>query len=432
MQNIDLLKLDSVDLTPYNDIITTVLEEIEMRKRSEILDNHKFAIKQITERDKKGREVTRWRTCLPNPDGKQGKQVKKSTLKELEDAIVAFYSSREQECPTFKEVYLEWRDFHWLLNSSTEGTRDKYITDYFRFIKGSSIEDRPINKITDTQLERFFLDAIIKNNLTYNTFGKLFGYVNNTFKYAFKHRIIILNPMSYLSKSDFKNACKPKRVKTADTELVSSDELDLLMAQIRKDIKKHPTNFTFYAVELSAMTGMRVGEVATLKWKDINYDKGYINICRSDKYRKTRDDKGRIVEKKWVVEGTKTKTPRLFPIDDYIRESLDRIKDAQVRYGIESEWLFPHPKYGWTHSLMIASCCKNKGKQLGFDHPISIHSLRKTLNTNLRNSSVPVSICASLLGHSEKVNSEYYYYDNSTMHQKQMAIHEAHKLLCTT
>ena len=431
MLDIDLVDLK--DLSPYNDIITTALEQIEMRKRAEILDNHKFAITKIVERDKRGGDVVRWRTCLPNSDGTQGRQVKRKTLESLQDVIVDYYGKKENECPTFKEVYLEWREFHWKLNSSTEGTMDKYVTDYFRFIYGSSIEKKPINKIADSDLEKYFIDTIYRNSLTYNTFGKLYGYINNTFRYAVKHRIISSNPMDYLAKSDFKNACRAKTTKTAETELVSDTEFDLLMAQIQKDIQKNPTNFTFYAVELGAKTGMRVGEIATLKWEDINYEKGYIHIRRSDKYWKKRDDKGKIVERRWVIDTTKTKMPRLFPIDESIRESLDRIKSVQDEYGIKSEWVFPHPTYGWTHSLMIASCCKNKGRQLGFSHPISIHSLRKTLNTDLRNNGTPVSMCASLFGHSEKVNSEYYYYDNSTMRQKMIAVETAHKKrLCTT
>lgn len=433
MSNIDFTKLDLKDLASYNDIITTALKEIEMRKRKEILDSHKFAITQIVEHDKNGGDVIRWRTCLPKEDGKQGKQLKRSSRKDLEDAIIEFYKNKEKQCPTFKEVYLEWREYHWKLNNSTEGTKDKYIVDYFRFINKKSIENKPINQITDIQLEKFFLDAITEHQLTYHCFGKLFGYFNGTFKYAFKHHIIKINQMDYITKADFRNACVPKKIKTAETELISDEEFNLLLKQIYKDIEKNPTNFTFYGVEFAAKTGMRVGEVAALKWEDINFEKGYINICRSDKYHKTRDKNGKIIKREWIIEGTKTKIARLFPIDESIKQSLLRIKKVQEDYGIVSEWVFPHPVYGWTHSLMIASCCKNKGKQLGFRHPISVHSLRKTLNTDLRNANIPVSICASLFGHSEKVNTEYYYYDTSSMKQKQEAIEEVHdkRIPCT-
>lgn len=431
MLDIDIKQLATEDLSPYNDIITTALEQIEMRKRKEILDNHKFSITRIVEKNRKGGEVVRWRTCLPNPDGSQGKQVKKSSLKDLEDAIVEFYKNKEKEYPTFKEVYLEWREYHWKMNNSTNGTKDKYVTDYFRFINNKSIESRPINKIDDSVIEQFFIGAITDNGLTYQTFGKLYSYFTGTFRYAFKHRIIASNPMEYLAKKDFRNACVAKKAKTSDTELVSDNELDLLLEQIYKDIEANPTNFAFYGVEFASKTGMRVGEIAALRWEDINFEKGYINICRSDKYHKVRDDKGRVIRREWVIEGTKTKMSRLFPIDDAIKKSLVRIKEAQQKYDMESEWVFPHREYGWTHSLMIASCCKNKGKQLGFRHPISIHSLRKTLNTDLRDNGVPTNICASLLGHSERVNSEYYYYDKSTMTQKHQVIEEAHKRLCT-
>lgn len=427
----ELEGFDLDDLTNYTDLITTLREELEMRKRKEILDNHKFAIKRIVEHDKNGGDIVRWRTCLPKADGTQGKQLKKSSRQDLEDAIVDFYLNREKEnALTFKDVYFEWREYHWKLNNSKDNTKDKYITDYFRFIKDNPIENRLITGITDVQLEQFFLDAIIENRITYHTFGKLFGYFTGTFKYALKHKMIKDNPMNYLDKSDFKSACVPKKQKTAETELLTDDELDLLMEQIYKDMEKHPTNFTFYAVELAAKTGMRVGEIATLKWEDINYDMGYINICRSDKYKKMRNKSGKVSKKEWIVDETKTKMCRKFPIDESIKKSLERIKSVQEKYGMVSEWVFPHPDYGWTRSILIASCCKNKGKQLGFKHPISIHSLRKTLNTDLRNHNVPAKVCASMFGHSEKVNNEYYYYDNSSIVQKQEMIRLVNSKKC--
>ena len=70
----------------YNDIIDSMREEIEMRRRNMILKEHKFSITQMTERRKTG-DLVRYRTYLPDEHGKRGKAVAKNSLKELEDVI---------------------------------------------------------------------------------------------------------------------------------------------------------------------------------------------------------------------------------------------------------------------------------------------------------------------------------------------------------
>jgi integrase len=341
---------------------------------------------------------------------------------------VDFYRSQDKEdVPTLKEVYLQWREYHWKLNNSSNGTKDKYITDYFRYIHDKPIESMHISDITDMDLENFFVDTILAEGIDYRTFGKLFGYFDGTFKYAFKHRMIKANPMLYLEKKEFRNTCTPKKQKTAESELIPDEAFDLLMEQLYQDMQDNPTNFTYYGVELAAKTAMRVGELATLKWEDINYKDGYILIRRSDKLNKVRDESGKVVKSYWSIGETKTKKNRRFPIDDSIRQSLDRIRKAQFEHDMVSEWVFPHPVYGWTHSLMIASCAKNKGKQLGFPFTVCIHKLRKTLNSDLRNNNASSKMCASMIGHTPEVNDDYYYYDNTDMEEKRKAIEKAHK-----
>lgn len=411
----------------YDDVIANMCQEIEMRERKAILAQHKFAISQVTEH-RAGGDIVRWRTNLPDKDGKKGKQIKKSTRKALEDAIVEFYRQKDKEdVLTFKDVYMQWREHHWLKNNSSNNTKDKYITDYFRYINGKPIESTPISDITDIQLEDYFIGAIRDNSLEYRTFGKLYGYFSGTFKYAFKHRLIANNPMIYVDKKDFQNTCVPKKQKTAESELIPDDDFDAIMQQLYKDMQKHPTNFCSYAAELSAKIAPRVSEIATLKWSDIDFERGFITICRADKYDKVRDANGKVIEKHWSIGLPKNKKSRRIPIDDSIRQSLARIRQVQLRYGIASEWLFPHPEYGWTHSLMIASCVKNKSKQLKLRKTYSIHAFRKTLNSDLRNDNVSSKTCASLIGNTPDVNDEYYYYDNTDMETKRNALEKAHK-----
>ena len=48
--------------------------------------------------------------------------------------------------------------------------------------------------------------------------------------------------------------------------------------------------------------------------------------------------------------------------------------------------------------------------------------MRKTINSNLRKNGVPVTITASILGHTPEVNEKYYTYDTSNLAEKQKII----------
>lgn len=416
----------------YTENIEQFARVVEMRKRQEILKNHKFAISEIVEHRKTG-DVVRWRTHLPDKNGKKGKQIAKTTREELENALVEFYRKAVvDDGNTFEKVYKKWRDYYFEMNNSSSNTKEKYYTDYERFFEKSEFITKPISTITDADIEEFFLHCITsyiskdgEKGLEYRSFGRLYGYVNGVFKYAFKRRMISNNPMLYVEKSDFRRACRVPKEKTAETELIPDDVFNLILDKLYSDMRENPTYFAPYAVEMAALTGMRVAELATLKWEDINEKAGYIEICRSDKFNREIDENGKR-RYYWTVEKTKTKKNRRMPLDDNIRRSLNRIKKVQLQNGLMSEWVFPHEEYGWTHNTIISSCLKNKCLQLGLNRTYGIHAFRKTLNSDLRMKNVPSKMCASMLGNTPEVNDQFYYYDTSNMDDKRKVLAEAH------
>lgn len=233
--------------------------------------------------------------------------------------------------------------------------------------------------------------------------------------------------MDFLDKKDYKKTCREPEEKSAETELIPDETFDLILEKLYEDMKSDPTCFATYAVELAAKIGARASEIATLKWIDIDYVSGYITIRRSDKYKKTRDENGKIIKREWIVEErTKTGKRRRFPIDDDIRKSLERIHQAQMKYGMASEWVFPHPEYEWTHSSIISSCIKNKCRQLGFDRTYGIHAFRKTLNSDMRHDNASAEVCASMIGNTVEVNNLHYTYDISKMDEKREFVKKAH------
>ncbi len=72
---------------------------------------------------------------------------------------------------------------------------------------------------------------------------------------------------------------------------------------------------------------------------------------------------------------------------------------------------------GRIHARVISDCVRNKCIQVGIT-PVSIHALRRTANSKMRCNGVPVTVAASLLGHTVAVNESNYTYDITEIAKK--------------
>lgn len=160
---------------------------------------------------------------------------------------------------------------------------------------------------------------------------------------------------------------------------------------------------------------MTKAELSALKWEDIH--ETYIFISKSEKYNR--------IEKKYYIDQTKNKEDRKFPVSEEIRNLLDRVKKAEIRSGYVCEWVFANQN-GRIHAPVISSCLKNKCRQIGMEEK-GIHAFRRTVNSKMRCSGVPATVAASLLGHTEEVNENYYTYDVSSFAEKQRIVEQINR-----
>ena len=142
-----------------------------------------------------------------------------------------------------------------------------------------------------------------------------------------------------------------------------------------------------YAIELAMYTGMRVSELSTLKWSDINDI--CISINKSAKHNRLKNE--------FSVGKTKTKKSRAYPVDGQINHLLARIKRVQEEHGILCEWIFTDGNGSYTHARNITDCmtrlCRENKLNGG-----GITKLRKQ-PVPTYTKGTPKSVVASMLGH---------------------------------
>lgn len=382
-----------------------ICQKINDMKTKEYLQKHSYSIWQ-------GKNDKKWYTYLPDKNSERGfKRIKRTTREAIEQDVVKYWKEQEKkkEVVTFRDAYWFWRSKH--DEFVCENSVAKYQTEYKRFFENSKFEKMNLKSMVDDDIRLFMVQTIKNNRLTKETSRRLLGYIANTIATARKYKIITENPVEFIKSSEFNRHCYEKE-RTAESEIMSLEELTKLQKQIDKDHETKPNYIPSYAVEMAMLTGMRVAEVSALRWDRITDT--YIIIDSSEKTNPSKTE--------FWIDKTKTGKVRFFPIDDEIRKLLETVKKVQKEYGYDSEFVFANAN-GRIHGKTISACIKTKCRQAKIKER-GIYALRKTFNSNMRCNGVSVVVASQLLGHSIETNNKYYTFDNTTLDEKNKIVTE--------
>ena len=403
----------------------SVQQKIENMERYKILAEHQFNIYQ-GDVHSNGKTYQRWITYVIK-DGKRH-QIKRKTREEIEDYLVEFYKNEANKTniintiPSFKEYYNVWLNFKEKVVS--DNTVYKYLYDYKRFFENTEFEDMKIKDIDDQIIIVFLAESVKSHKLTQKALKALCSYINEIFELAMCDKIIQDNPYKYV-KPKLKlitKQCTKNKSTTVEDRTISSEDIHKLLERFKKDYITKPEIITPYAVEFAIYTGCRVGEIAALRWNDIDNNSGVITIRRSEKAHRVI---GQNVT--YTIEGTKTGKERKIPITKQLSDLLNRVSNAEEAINCKNEFVFAD-KNGRIKASNISRCMSRKCKQVGIQHKC-IHSCRRTINSVLKNVGANTFMAASLLGHTQEVNDNYYTYDVSNLELKKELLEKANQVL---
>ena len=147
---------------------------------------------------------------------------------------------------------------------------------------------------------------------------------------------------------------------------------------------------TFYA-------GMRVGEVASLKWKDVLSNDGTVKN-----------------EIRLTAEQTKGKHSRTVMVCDKLRKELAQYAQTVKRLDTEKPVIYSQRKREGFSSNTLSQEFKTLFKKSGIDGATS-HSGRRTFITTLAHKGVGVRVLMSLAGHRSITTTQLYIDINDEM-----------------
>lgn len=252
-----------------------------------------------------------------------------------------------------------------------------------------------VKDIEVRQIEKWFND--LQNKLSLKICNTLLGYLKDILKYAQQRDVIIKNPAEVIK--PYKVKKKSEVINTIHRAL-TREEVDIFMEEAKRQ------NHTYYEVfAFMLSTGCRIGEVACLTWRDIDYKNNLIHINKTV----TFNDKSDNNDNRYVVgDSTKSESGmRDIYLNDNIKTILKRQKEKDSDFGdntISLDAIIFKPikgKYLMCDALnySIRTILKDLDKKGVHIDKFSSHAFRDTFATLFIENGGSPNVLKEILGH---------------------------------
>lgn len=227
--------------------------------------------------------------------------------------------------------------------------------------------------------------------ISQSRFNKKYYVLKRVLDYAIENSYIDTNPISYVKRSSklFKKALKK------DDNYFSKEQMRIILDDkcqgcSEVELAKYPFIHTY--MYIAFLTGARVGEIASLKWDNINFEKGVITFATSIR--------------KGVLDVTKTDEVREVPMVNELREVLLNYKENST-----TSYLFIRPRthlyYKDTRSI-VDTYYKPLLKRLNLPY-IVMYQTRATFASISIEKGIALGTVSKCLGHkSTEITSRFY------------------------
>ncbi|MCR5233970.1 MAG: site-specific integrase [Lachnospiraceae bacterium] len=391
------------DISPYiaengNIDMVAVQDAMDKMNKSKLLEQHPYAITRLANR--------RWQTFLPADGKSKKKQIRRVNRDDLESVVVAYYI-KKNTVHTIKKTAYEWLEFKASEPGFKRSSFDRYENNYLRIFDGYG--ETNVSKLSEFDLEDYLIKRIIEKQITYRAWSDIKIVIKGIFKYAKRHQytdIAIDDVLDYID-SEKKIFAKP-RTKNDSDEVFTEDEVRKIEDYIDK---RQKISLVDLGIKLALRTGLRAGELAALKYSDLDMNTCAIRISRTEQH--SKNETGHI-EYYFSDEGTlKCEHPAE---DLYVdKGAIELIQEINDRYP-ESDFLFydGHFIRSQAFSKRLCHICNTIGIK-----PRTLHKARKTYATRLINAGVDQMLVKTQLRHKDITTTlKHYYRDNKSAAEK--------------
>lgn len=401
--------------------LSSIQNDIEMKKRNQYLEKHTYRIWQGNN--------GKWYTYLPDED-KGRKLIKRTTQMDIEDVIVKFYEDTDEEATKEKEtknmtlntLYKKWIKYKSLHTNSSAYIK-RINADWKAFYENDEISNIPIRKFTKIMLDEWSHRLIKIHNMTKTKYYNMSVIMRQALDYA--------KDCGYIEYNCFSDVRVDQKMfrgnkKSNKTEVFLTNEEPIMKEYCKKKHEMNPRNVTALAILLMFEIGCRVGELVALSKSDIKGN--YIHICNQEIAEYNLESGNYEYMGTKVVPYTKSDCgDRNVYLSREARRLISRIIEINNHYGFMVDGFLILNHNGRTKGMTINKRLGEYCKDAGISHK-STHKIRKTYISKMIDGNINIKTVMQQAGHSSaKTTYSNYCFDRNTELEIERKIEE---ILC--
>lgn len=338
----------------------------------------------------------RYEGRIPRGKKKNGKPKFQYILARTKEEVISRINDirKNEEChdrcgKNTAIVFNEWfKSIQYKVKESTQANykmkADKHILPYFG--------EKSIDSIVQDDIYSFIADRR-KKGLSDRYISDIIILMKGIFKFAVR-TYNISNPMVELA--------LPKR-KNNDIQLLDKAEQDKLQSYIAKN-----QNLGTLGTALSYSTGIRIGELCALQWKDIDLEKRILTVSKT--MQRIQCKNGANKTKLIITEPKSDSSKRKIPIPECMMSYLCKFNGKANEYVVSGSETPVEPR---TMQYRFSKILKNANLP-----SVHFHALRHIFASTCVKLGFDIKSLSELLGHSS-VEITLNRYVHSSFEQKQ-------------
>jgi integrase len=245
--------------------------------------------------------------------------------------------------------------------------------------------DRPVDRITADDVADL-IAALEAKDLVPKTIRNVIGTLSALMNFAKAPR------RRWAAENPCDGAELPEIPETDEIRFLTMPELRTLVGHARAGIYQEIDRVLYL---VAAMTGLRLGELLALRWRDVDWTAGVIRVRRNYVRGRYGTPKSR-------------RSSRAVPMADEIGGTLDRLFKAS-RFQGDDQLVFVHPATG--SAIAKANVTRRLHLALAdarLDDTHVFHDLRHTFGTTMAAHGVPMRTLQEWMGHKHIATTERY------------------------
>lgn len=307
----------------------------------------------------------------------------------------------------FCDCFNKW--FCSRMHSLKPQSLDRIECTWNKYFLCSSFILSPVHEIDEKAVYTFLNGLILSHgNITKKEYDRIYQIVNNVMYYAFDLDIGYCNSINW---DIVKRHIAVENIipSTKKEYAISDTHKNMLFKAVLQDDVYPRKRSACLCVLLNFYLGLRIGELAAIRWRDIDYQNKCIHVHQTEtKYYERSPDGSRAAVQYVVQDTTKTVySVRKIPLIPEAMYLVQLIKQHHKAMGYDSDFL----AYDGTQTILSKSIERTIYKLCDICHidRFSSHRIRKTFASELHRNNVPSKIITELMGHSEIRTTEKYY-----------------------